>query len=235
MILIKTVSNINKYAPRLLKVKENIMIKVALVDDQQLVRQGIAGLLSISEDIDVIWQAEDGEQALAYLDRNVVNKERPDVLLLDIRMPKMNGIELVKALRGKADSLPVLMLTTFDDSELFMQSLQAGANGFLLKDVSLDKLVNAIITLADGGFVAEPVVMKQFDQGLKDSTNIESLTTKELQILKLLAGGFSNKEIASSIFLAEGTVKNHVSNILSKLNTRDRTRAVLIAIHQGII
>jgi len=127
------------------------------------------------------------------------------------------------------------MLTTFDDSELFMQSLQAGANGFLLKDVSLDKLVNAIITLADGGFVAEPVVMKQFDQGLKDSTNIESLTTKELQILKLLAGGFSNKEIASSIFLAEGTVKNHVSNILSKLNTRDRTRAVLIAIHQGII
>jgi len=235
MILIKTVSNINKYAPRLLKVKENIMIKVALVDDQQLVRQGIAGLLSISDDINVIWQAEDGEQALAYLDKSAVNKERPDVLLLDIRMPKMNGIELVKALRGKADSLPVLMLTTFDDSELFMQSLQAGANGFLLKDVSLDKLVNAIITLADGGFVAEPVVMKQFDQGLKDSTNIESLTTKELQILKLLAGGFSNKEIASSIFLAEGTVKNHVSNILSKLNTRDRTRAVLIAIHQGII
>jgi len=235
MILIKTVSNINKYAPRLLKVKENIMIKVALVDDQQLVRQGIAGLLSISDDINVIWQAEDGEQALAYLDKSAVNKERPDVLLLDIRMPKMNGIELVKALRAKGDSLPVLMLTTFDDSELFMQSLQAGANGFLLKDVSLDKLVNAIITLADGGFVAEPVVMKQFDQGLKDSTNIESLTTKELQILKLLAGGFSNKEIATSIFLAEGTVKNHVSNILSKLNTRDRTRAVLIAIHQGII
>ena len=159
----------------------------------------------------------------------------PDVLLLDIRMPKINGIELVKQLRNKSNSLPVLMLTTFDDSELFMQSLQAGANGFLLKDVSLDKLVDAIKTLAEGGFVAEPVVMKQFDHGLNNTQNIESLTTKELQILKLMAGGFSNKEIARSIFLAEGTIKNHVSNILSKLNTRDRTRAVLIAIQQRLI
>ena len=187
------------------------MIKVALVDDQQLVRQGIAGLLSISDDIKVIWQAENGEQALTNLDKELSIDERPDVLLLDIRMPKMNGIELVKALRTKGDSLPVLMLTTFDDSELFMQSLQAGANGFLLKDVSLDKLVNAIKTLAEGGFVAEPVVMKQFNQGLSEIKTLESLTTKELQILKLLAGGFSNKEIASSIFLADGTVKNHVS------------------------
>ena len=206
------------------------MIKVALVDDQQLVRQGIASLLSLSEDINVIWQAENGEQALTMLAEN-----QPEVLLLDIRMPKINGIELVKQLRNKSNSLPVLMLTTFDDSELFMQSLQAGANGFLLKDVSLDKLVDAIKTLAEGGFVAEPVVMKQFDHGLNNTQNIESLTTKELQILKLMAGGFSNKEIARSIFLAEGTIKNHVSNILSKLNTRDRTRAVLIAIQQGLI
>ena len=211
------------------------MIKVALVDDQQLVRQGIAGLLSLSDAIEVIWQAEDGEQALANIENPSADKALPDVLLLDIRMPKLNGIELVKNLRSKSNSLPVLMLTTFDDSELFMQSLQAGANGFLLKDVSLDKLVNAVKTLADGGFVAEPVVMKQFDHGLNNTQNLESLTTKELQILKLMAGGFSNKEIACSIFLAEGTIKNHVSNILSKLNTRDRTRAVLIAIHQGLI
>lgn len=208
------------------------MIKVALVDDQQLVRQGIAGLLSLCDDLSIIWQAEDGEDAQQKLNNN---EKKPDVMLLDIRMPKVNGIELVKILRAQGNKLPILMLTTFDDSELFMQSLQAGANGFLLKDVSLDKLVNAVKTLADGGFVAEPVVMKQLNQGLIDSPVIEELTEKEQQILKLIAGGLSNKEIASSIFLAQGTVKNHVSNILAKLNTRDRTRAVLIALNQGLV
>jgi len=206
------------------------LIKVALVDDQQLVRQGIAGLLSLSEDIDIIWQAENGEHA-----QELLEEQQPQVMLLDIRMPKMNGIELVKHLREQGNKLPILMLTTFDDSELFMQSLQAGANGFLLKDVSLEKLVNAVKTLADGGFVAEPVVMKQLNKGLADLPVIDDLSEKEKQILKLIAGGFSNKEIAASIFLAEGTVKNHVSNILAKLNTRDRTRAVLIAINQGLV
>jgi len=208
------------------------MIKVVLVDDQQLVRQGIAGLLALSEDISIIWQAENGEHAQEMLKES---EQEPDVMLLDIRMPKVNGIELVKLLRSQGSTLPILMLTTFDDSELFMQSLQAGANGFLLKDVSLEKLVNAVKTLADGGFVAEPVVMKQLNKGLSDVPVVEDLTEKELQILKLIAGGFSNKEIAGSIFLAEGTVKNHVSNILSKLNTRDRTRAVLIALNQGLV
>ena len=208
------------------------MINVALVDDQQLVRQGIAGLLSLSEDIRIVWQAENGEHAQQML---VEQQDQPDVMLLDIRMPKVNGIELVKILRGQGNKLPILMLTTFDDRELFMQSLQAGANGFLLKDVSLEKLVSAVKTLADGGFVAEPVVMKQLNKGLPDMPVLEDLTEKEQQILKLLAGGFSNKEIASSVFLAEGTVKNHVSNILSKLNTRDRTRAVLIALNQGLV
>jgi DNA-binding NarL/FixJ family response regulator len=207
------------------------MINVALVDDQQLVRQGIAGLLSLSDDINIIWQAENGEHAQQLL----AEEPKPDVMLLDIRMPKVNGIELVKILRAQGNTLPILMLTTFDDSELFMQSLQAGANGFLLKDVSLDKLVSAVKTLADGGFVAEPVVMKQINKGLNETPVIDDLTEKEQQILKLVAGGFSNKEIALSIFLAEGTVKNHVSNILSKLNTRDRTRAVLIALNQGLV
>jgi DNA-binding NarL/FixJ family response regulator len=127
------------------------------------------------------------------------------------------------------------MLTTFDDSELFMKSLLAGANGFLLKVVSLEKLVNALITLSHGGFVAEPVVMKQVNKGFDTSPVLDKLSEKEGQILKLMAGGFSNKEIAASIFLAEGTVKNHVSNILAKLNTRDRTRAVLTALNEGII
>ncbi len=206
------------------------LIKVALVDDQDLVRQGVAGLLSLSDNIEVLWQADNGEQAM---DKLVL--EQPDVMLLDIRMPKMNGIELVKALREQGNKLPILMLTTFDDSELFMQSLQVGANGFLLKDVSLDKLVNAIETLAQGGFVAEPVVMKQLNKGIDITPLIEKLSEKEQQVLKLMAGGFSNKEIAESIFLAQGTVKNHVSSILAKLNTRDRTRAVLIALNHGLI
>ena len=209
---------------------ESKIINVALVDDQQLVRQGIAGLLTLSDDINIIWQAEEGEQAQLKL-----SDQQPDVLLLDIRMPKISGIELVKILRAQGNSLPILMLTTFDDSELFMQSLQAGANGFLLKDVSLEKLVNAVKTLAEGGFVAEPVVMKQMNKGFDISPVLDKLSEKENQIVKLMAGGFSNKEIAASIFLAEGTVKNHVSNILSKLNTRDRTRAVLIALNEGII
>jgi DNA-binding NarL/FixJ family response regulator len=205
-------------------------IKVALVDDQQLIRQGIAGLLLLSEHINILWHAENGLEAQEQL-----KQQQPDVMLLDIRMPKMNGIELVKTLRAQGSTLPILMLTTFDDSELFMQSLQAGANGFLLKDVSLEKLVNAVNTLAEGGFVAEPVVMKQLNKDQMKTPMVEDLSEKELQILKLIAGGFSNKEIASSIFLAEGTVKNHVSAILAKLNTRDRTRAVLIAINQGLV
>ncbi|MGL1957931.1 MAG: response regulator transcription factor [Colwellia sp.] len=219
------------------------MINVALVDDQQLIRQGIASLLSLSEYITVLWQAEDGEQALTML-----KEQQPDVLLLDIRMPKMTGIELVNILRGQSNNIPILMLTTFDDSELFMQSLQAGANGFLLKDVSLEKLVNGIEVLAEGGFIAEPVVMKQLNRQLGDQLDhqkgnhgyntaptLGKLSEKEQQILKLIAGGFSNKEIAKSIFLADGTVKNHVSTILAKLNTRDRTRAVLIALNHGLI
>jgi len=204
-------------------------IKVALVDDQDLVRQGIAGLLSLSDKIEVLWQATNGEHALEFID------QQPDVLLLDIRMPKMNGIELVKKLRSQGSELPILMLTTFDDSELFMQSLQAGANGFLLKDVSFEKLIGAIETLSNGGFVAEPVVMKQLNKGIDIASLTEKLSEKELQILKLMAGGFSNKEIAESIFLAQGTVKNHVSSILAKLNTRDRTRAVLVALNQGLV
>jgi len=219
---------------------EKKTIRVALVDDQQLIRQGIAGLLSLSDDIEIVWQAEDGEQAQELLKNNVTNDdsmEEPavDVLLLDIRMPKLSGIELVKILRSQGSQLPILMLTTFDDSELFMQSLQAGANGFLLKDVSLDKLLNAVKTLADGGFVAEPVVMKQLNKGIDVSPVLDKLTDKELRVLKLMAGGFSNKEISASIFLAEGTVKNHVSSILAKLNTRDRTRAVLTALNEGLI
>ncbi|MCP3130151.1 response regulator transcription factor [Shewanella sp. KJ2020] len=213
---------------------QNNIISVGLVEDQQLVRQGIASLLAISEHIHVLWQAEDGQDALIKLANNPV-----DVLLSDIRMPKLDGIEMLKQIRQSANRLPVIMLTTFDDSELFLNSLQAGANGFLLKDVSLDKLLHAIETVAKGGYLIEPSVLKQMSEpkpvlSVGVSRN-ELLSEREREILSFMAGGFSNKEIANAVFLAEGTVKNHVSNILTKLDCRDRTQAVLKGLQLALI
>ncbi|MBW3514356.1 response regulator transcription factor [Shewanella sp. NKUCC01_JLK] len=213
---------------------QNNIISVGLVEDQQLVRQGIASLLAISDNIRVLWQAEDGQDALKKLACNPV-----DVLLSDIRMPNLDGIAMLKQIRQSANRLPVIMLTTFDDSELFLNSLQAGANGFLLKDVSLDKLLCAIETVAKGGYLIEPSVLKQMSEP-KPTPNIvvtrnELLSEREREILSFMAGGFSNKEIANAVFLAEGTVKNHVSNILTKLDCRDRTQAVLKGLQLALI
>lgn len=213
---------------------QNNIISVGLVEDQQLVRQGIASLLAISDHIRVLWQAEDGQDALIKLASNPV-----DVLLSDIRMPNLDGIEMLKQIRQSANRLPVIMLTTFDDSELFLNSLQAGANGFLLKDVSLDKLLHAIETVSNGGYLIEPSVLKQMSEpkpvlSVGVSRN-ELLSEREREILSFMAGGFSNKEIANAVFLAEGTVKNHVSNILTKLDCRDRTQAVLKGLQLALI
>jgi DNA-binding NarL/FixJ family response regulator len=182
----------------------------------------------------VLWQAEDGQDALKKLASNPV-----DVLLSDIRMPNLDGIAMLKQIRQSANRLPVIMLTTFDDSELFLNSLQAGANGFLLKDVSLDKLLHAIETVAKGGYLIEPSVLKQMSEPKPAPsvgvTRNELLSEREREILSFMAGGFSNKEIANAVFLAEGTVKNHVSNILTKLDCRDRTQAVLKGLQLALI
>lgn len=208
------------------------MITVGLVDDQALVRQGISQLIELSGIAKTCWQCEDGEQALLQL-----AKEPIDVLVCDIRMPGLDGISVVKKLRARGDQQPILMLTTFDDHALFIEALSAGANGFLLKDVSLEKLIEAIQTLAAGGFIAEPRLVSQVDTSIggnvPDAQN--ELSKKEREVLRLVAGGLSNREIADVIHLAEGTVKNHVSNILTKLNSRDRTQAVLYAIHWKLI
>ncbi|MFK7862761.1 MAG: response regulator [Pseudohongiellaceae bacterium] len=208
------------------------MITVGLVDDQALVRQGISQLIELSGIASTLWQCENGEQALLQL-----QKEAVDVLVCDIRMPGIDGISVVKKLRSEGNQQPVLMLTTFDDHGLFIEALAAGANGFLLKDVSLDKLIEAIKTLAAGGFIAEPRLVSQADTSIggnvPDAKN--ALSKKEREVLRLVAGGLSNREIAGIIHLAEGTVKNHVSNILTKLNSRDRTQAVLYAIHWKLI
>lgn len=213
------------------------MINVAIADDQALVRQGIGSLLSLFDDINVKWQAVNGDDALAKLAETPV-----DVLLMDIRMPVKSGIEALHALNrqdGDAGSdTRVIILTTFDDPQLFTQAMHAGANGFLLKDVDADKLHDAITIVHEGGMLAEPVLLDQLSHEQLSTfadPNIEPLSERELDILKLIAGGYSNKEIADTVFLAQGTVKNHVSNILAKLKTRDRTRAVLKALSAKLL
>ncbi len=213
------------------------MISVLLVDDQTLVRQGIRSLLDLSDEIRVIAEAADGAQAV-----EMIPQVKPDVVLLDMRMPNLSGLDVLNALRDKDALPPTIILTTFDDDQLVLAGLKAGARGYLLKDVSLEQLVDAVKTVASGGSLVQPVVTQRLLTGLQHmQTEFASLdrpdplTERETEILRLMAGGYSNKEIANSLGVAEGTVKNHVSNILSKLGVRDRTRAVLKAFELGIV
>jgi DNA-binding NarL/FixJ family response regulator len=213
------------------------MIEVCLVDDQTLVRQGIRSLLELSDSIRVIAEANDGVQAVETIPR-----VKPDVVLLDMRMPGMSGLDVLNALAASDQLPPTIILTTFDDDQLVLAGLKAGARGYLLKDVSLDQLVDAVKTVAGGGSLVAPVVTQRLLSGLERMQNEfvsldrpDPLTDRETEILRLMAGGYSNKEIANSLGVAEGTVKNHVSNILSKLGVRDRTRAVLKAFELGIV
>lgn len=213
------------------------MIEVCLVDDQTLVRQGIRSLLELSDSIRVIAEAGDGKQAV-----EIIPQVKPDVVLLDMRMPGMSGLDVLNALAARNALPPTIILTTFDDDQIVLDGLKAGARGYLLKDVSLDQLVDAVKTVAAGGSLIAPVVTQRLLSGLERMHNEfvsldrpDPLTERETQILRLMAGGYSNKEIAGSLGVAEGTVKNHVSNILSKLGVRDRTRAVLKAFELGVV
>jgi len=212
-------------------------ISVCLVDDQTMVRQGIRSLLELSDDIRVAAEAADGAQAI-----EVIPQAKPDVVLLDMRMPGMSGLDVLNALAQKNALPPTIILTTFDDDQLVLAGLKAGERGYLLKDVSLEQLVEAVKTVAAGGSLVAPVVTQRLLTGLErmqnDFTSLDQpdpLTERETEILRLMASGYSNKEIANSLNVAEGTVKNHVSNILSKLGVRDRTRAVLKAFELGIV
>lgn len=213
------------------------MIRVCLVDDQTLVRQGVRSLLELSDDIRVVAEAGDGRQAI-----ETIPQVKPDVVLLDMRMPVMSGLEALQALAAQGQLPPTIILTTFDDDELVLAGLKAGARGFLLKDVSLEQLVDAIHTVAAGGSLVQPAVTQRLLSGMETIRNDfvsldqpDPLTERETEILRLMAGGYSNKEIAGSLGVAEGTVKNHVSNILSKLGVRDRTRAVLKAFELKLV
>jgi DNA-binding NarL/FixJ family response regulator len=213
------------------------VIRVVLVDDQTLVRQGIRSLLELSGDVAIVAEAADGHQAI-----EVIRRERPDVVLLDVRMPEKGGLDVLRDLHTSGDLPPTILLTTFDDDDVLLDGVKAGARGYLLKDVSLEQLTGAIKTVAGGGTIIRPAVTERVLRGLEhvrrdfDALNPpDPLTKRETQILRLIAGGYSNREIADALGTAEGTVKNHASSILSKLGVRDRTRAVLKALELGYI
>jgi len=210
-------------------------IRVMLAEDQTLVRQGLRSLLELSDSAEVVGEVTDGSEVL-----DGVLRWNPDVILMDIRMPKVDGIEALRALRDAGQQPPCIILTTFDDHELVLQGLQAGARGYLLKDVTLDSLVNAIRTVHAGDTLVQPALTERVLKGLgqsstEDSAPVETLTGKEIEVLRLMAGGYSNREISSAIHKSEGTVKNQVSSILKKLGVRDRTQAVLKAINLGLL
>jgi DNA-binding NarL/FixJ family response regulator len=211
------------------------VIRVVLAEDHALVREGIRTLLGLVDDIELVGEAADGEQAM-----RIVDQVRPDVLLLDMRMPKADGLRVVTELSAAGRLPPTLVLTTFDDEVAALAIIVAGARGFLLKDVTLARLVDAVRVVAAGGTVLRPGLSEQAEQALRvpapasppDDTEI---TAREREVLRLLATGYSNREIGRALFVAEGTVKNHVSSILRKLGVRDRTRAVLKALERGYV
>ncbi|HEY48371.1 MAG TPA: response regulator transcription factor [Anaerolineae bacterium] len=215
-------------------------IRVLLVDDQALFREGLETLLSVHEDIQVVGQASNGQEAL-----QIATKVQPDVVLMDIRMPILDGVRATHLLKNALPQCRVIVLTTFDDDEYIFDALRTGAVGYLLKDVASAQLVEAIRAAARGESILEPSVaakvIAEFSRvsRLVPSAQMEHLvdplSERELEILGQIAKGFSNKEIADQLFIAEGTVKNHVTNILGKLGVRDRTQAALKARELGLL
>jgi DNA-binding NarL/FixJ family response regulator len=203
-------------------------VRVALAEDQDLVREALRALLE-RLDFEAVLLAADGAELLGR-----IGEISADVIVSDIRMPGLDGISMVRELRRRGDRTPVVMLTTFEDSDLLLAAIEAGAQGFLLKGASPEDLTTAIDRACRGEQWLSPVATQPIHPRLAAATQAEvgqiDLSARELEILRLLAGGYSNKEIARSLNLAEGTVKNYVSDILAKLGTRDRTRAVLRAI-----
>ena len=214
------------------------MIRVALVDDQTLVRSGIRGLLELTPDIRVVAEAADGASA-----PGVIAGAQADVLLLDVRMPDVSGIELLR--REGAALPPTILLTTFDDDEALFDGMRAGARGFLLKDISLERLAEGIRSVAAGATLFRPALTERTRASYERSgagavpapgpVLRAALTDRETEILALMAAGFNNAEIAAALGPSEGTIKNHVSSILAKLGVRDRVRAVLRGLELGCI
>ncbi len=208
------------------------MIRVFLVDDQTLVRKGVRSLLSLLPDIEVVGEAIDGIEALS-----LIPAAAPDVVLLDIRMPGLDGLSVLHQLARPGQAPHFIVLTTFDDADVLLDGCKAGARGFLLKDVSLEQLDAGIRAVAEGRTILQPSITETLLRNLQGRQSArladglaEALSERERDVIRLMAGGFSNREIGAMLGLTEGTVKNHVSRLLLKLDARDRTSAVLKAI-----
>jgi DNA-binding NarL/FixJ family response regulator len=210
-------------------------MKVIICDDQAIVREGLAMLLKLEPDIQITGIADDGSTAV-----DMMEKDKPDLILMDLKMPVMNGVEAIRRIKTKYPEIKILVLTTYDDDEWVFDAIQAGASGYLLKDTPRDELVKAVKgtfagkTFVDPG-IAGKVLNRVSSNQTQPATLITSkLTEREIDILRLIARGLGNVDIADHLFLSEGTVRNHVSSILSKLGVSDRTQAAVIAIRHGL-
>jgi DNA-binding NarL/FixJ family response regulator len=213
------------------------VIRVFLVEDQHLVRRGIRTLLEMVEDIEVVGEAAEGMTA-----PEKIQAASPDVVLLDLRLPERSGIGVLQELGRRGCLPPTIILTTFDDEALVIEGIRAGARGFLLKDVSLERLTESIRAVAAGGSAVQPALTERLlaaaGRAGWDFDSLappDPLTEREVEVLRLMTGGYSNREIASVLAISEGTVKNHISSILSKMGVRDRTRAVLKGLELGLV
>ncbi len=210
-------------------------MKVLICDDQAIVRDGLEMLLKLEKDIEIIGLAEDGAIAV-----EMAGKYKPDLVLMDLKMPVMDGVEATRQIRIKYPQIKVLVLTTFDEDEWLFAAIQAGAAGYLLKDTPREDVIQAIRGTMEGKAYVDPVVAgkilrQAYSQQKQEATLITSkLTQREVEVLRLLARGLSNTDIADRLFLSEGTVRNHVSSILAKLGVSDRTQAAVIAIQHGL-
>jgi DNA-binding NarL/FixJ family response regulator len=213
------------------------MIRVLIVDDQELVRAGLRGILRERYGFDIVGECADGSGVAA-----VVVRLQPDVVLMDVRMPVVDGVAATKAIGRVADPPPVLVLTTFDDDEILAAALRAGASGFLLKGVPADDLQRAVRTVAEGGAWLDPAVTGRVLTAYRAAPNVSSsaqsldvLTAREREVLALIGQGMSNAEIAAYLVLGEGTVKSHVNHVFTKLDLRDRAAAVVLAFDTGLV
>jgi DNA-binding NarL/FixJ family response regulator len=211
------------------------MIRAHLVEDENLVREGIKALIALSGKAAVVGDSIDGVQAV-----RAIAESKPDVVLLDIRLPRLDGLGVLRELAAMHALPPTLMLTTFADPELVVAAIRAGAKGYLLKDVTLDVLIEAITCVANGGTWLQPAMTARMIDALKNGKRAEPLTiaadpltAREIEVLRLMAGAYNNREIAAALGCAESTVKNHVASILSKMSARDRMLAVLRAVDAG--
>lgn len=225
-------------------------LNILLVDDQELIRTGFALILGTQPDLEVIGEAGDGAQALELIERFTAEGKAPHVVLMDVRMPGMDGIEATAAIVARFPSVRVLVLTTFDLDEYALSAIEAGASGFLLKDARAPELIGAVRAVADGDSVMAPSVTRRLIGRLREPANAEAaestpeqelaqtaltqLTERELEVFTLIAEGLSNAEIGEKLFLSESTVKTHVGRVLSKLELRDRVHAVIYAYEVGV-